>query len=286
MASSTVHDILGAHTSASGGAWNALLEGESIGATMIQFFTANQRQWRHKPLTQEAIDLFKETRGKTGIQKVMSHASYLVNLGSPDEAGRLKSQQAFREEIVRCQALEVDYLNFHPGAALNGSREACLERIVESLLGMKDLLQGDNLRLLVETTAGQGSVVGSTFQEVGYIVEACNGQIPVGVCVDTCHIFAAGYDIRSAQSWEATLDAFDEEVGLDHLYALHLNDSLRDFGTHKDRHAPLGEGKIGMESFAYLVRSERTKHLPMCLETPGGSTLWKKEIAQLRSFRT
>ncbi len=276
--------LLGAHTSASGGPEHALLQGAEIGATMIQLFTSPQRQWRARPLTQERMQRFQETREKTKMKKVMSHASYLINLGSPDGQARLKSQQAFRQEIERCQALGIDYLNFHPGAALQGGRAACLDHIVESLLKMQDLLEGGTPRLLVETTAGQGSLVGATFEEIGYLVEACKTRLPFGVCIDTCHIFAAGYDIRTPPDWEKTLDTFERQVGLHHLHAFHLNDSLHPLATHKDRHAPLGEGHIGMDSFVYLVSSVRTRHLPMCLETPGGPPRWKKEIAQLRAL--
>ncbi|MEM9738004.1 MAG: deoxyribonuclease IV [Bacteroidota bacterium] len=279
-------DLLGAHTSAAGGGWHALEEGIQIGATMVQFFTANQRQWNHRPLTKEAIRQFQTVRQSGCIQKVMSHSSYLINLGSPDPEGLTKSRAAFRQEILRCQALGVDYLNFHPGAALKGSRQDCLDRIVESLTTMEDLLHNSTLTLLFESTAGQGSTIGVTFEELGYLIEKSSHLPHVGICLDTCHLFAAGYDIRTAAGWHNTLQAFDNIIGLDYLQALHLNDSLRSLASRKDRHAPLGKGAIGLECFQFLMQSPLTRDLPMCLETPGGCEQWQKELILLRGFRT
>lgn len=276
--------LIGAHTSASGGAYKALLEGQSIGATTIQLFTANQKQWKGKALTDKAIELYEQSQRDTHIHEVMSHAGYLINLGSPREEVLQKSRQGFREEIERCLALGITYLNFHPGAALDGGKEECLERIVESLLPMQDLLEEEKLILLYETTAGQGSVVGSTFEELGYLIKKTSPYLRVGVCIDTCHIFAAGYDIRNEAAWRKTLKEFDKHIGLDFLYAFHLNDSIHDLGSRKDRHAALGEGKIGIEAFRYLMRSPKTRDLPKYLETPGGPPLWDKEIGLLRRF--
>ena len=276
--------LIGAHTSAAGGAHKALLEGKSIGATTVQLFTANQKQWKGKPLTAEGIDLFKETLKQTGLSKIMSHASYLINLGSPNSEMLHKSRGAFREEIERCLALELAFLNFHPGAALASSREECLDRIVESLLLMEDLFVDDDTRLLLETTAGQGTCVGCSFEELAYIIERVDGTLPIGVCIDTCHIFSAGYDIRTPETWKKTLETFDNKVGLDHLHAFHLNDSMKEFASKKDRHAPLGEGQIGMESFKFLMSHEPLRGVPKYLETPGGCPLWDKEIWMLREF--
>lgn len=274
--------ILGAHTSAAGGPYRALLEGVEIGATTIQLFTANQRQWQARPLTQEMIDLWNSTRTETGLTNIMSHASYLINLGAPDPEMLQKSRQAFSEEITRCQQLGLTYLNFHPGAALKTSRESCLDRIVESLLLLAPEVEQGAVRLLLETTAGQGSCVGSTFEELAYIVSRVEHKIPIGVCIDTCHIFVAGYDLSSEAACAATFAQFDSVIGLRHLYALHLNDSLKGLGSHVDRHRPLGAGTIGWSCFQYIVRSPLTRHLALYLETPDGPSLWKREIAQLR----
>lgn len=276
--------LIGAHTSAAGGAHNALLEGKSINATTIQLFTANQKQWKGKPLTEESIELFKKTLRQTGLSKIMSHASYLINLGSPNPEMLHKSRQAFREEIERCLALEISFLNFHPGASLDSSRDECLNRIVESLLAMEDLFVDDDTRLLLETTAGQGTCIGSVFEELAYIVERVRGKLPIGVCIDTCHIFSAGYDIRTPEAWKQTLEAFDVTIGLSNLYAFHVNDSMKEFAAKRDRHAPLGEGLIGLESFKFLMNYEPLHAIPKYLETPGGCPLWDKEIWMLREF--
>ncbi|MEM7361458.1 MAG: deoxyribonuclease IV [Bacteroidota bacterium] len=276
--------LLGAHTSIAGGLHHALEQGVDIGASTVQIFTANQRQWHPKVPTQADADHFKQIQADTGIEKVMSHASYLLNLGSPDPASLEKSRQAFRREVERCRMLGISFLNFHPGAALKGSREACLDRIIASMLTVKNLLPDDDLLLLLETTAGQGSVVGSTFEEIAYLIQGTKGEIPVGVCIDTCHIFAAGYDIRSAKGWEETLDDFDKKVGLPFLQAFHLNDSMKPLGSRKDRHAPLGEGEIGAFAFEYLMKQAKINHIPKYLETPGGPPIWKKEIAWLRQL--
>jgi len=277
--------LIGSHTSAAGGAYKALLQGQEIGATTIQLFTANQRQWQGKALTKDSIWLFKQKLKETGLQSIMSHASYLINLGSPDEMILHKSREAFREEIRRCQALGISFLNFHPGAALQSSQESCLERIVASIRSMEDILQNSPLKLLIETTAGQGSTMGSNFDEIGYLIAETANKIPVGVCIDTCHIYAAGYDIRSHKGWEDTLKIFEQKVGINFLEAFHLNDSLKALGSKKDRHAPLGKGEIGLDSFKYLMQNEKTTMIPKYLETPGGPSLWVKEIALLRQWQ-
>ncbi len=276
--------LLGAHTSAAGGPHNALLEGKSIGATTIQFFTANQKQWKGKPLTEERIELFKETRAATSLKAIMSHAGYLINLGSSNPEMLHKSREAFRDEIERSLALELSFINFHPGAATGDSREACLERIIASLLTYEDYFPDDETRLLLETTAGQGTAIGNTFEELAYIVERTHKRVPIGICIDTCHIFAAGYDIRTAESLQLTLETFDAIIGLNHLYAFHLNDSECPLGSKKDRHANIGEGEIGLECFKFLMTSPLTREIPKYLETHGGPTVWDKELWLLREF--
>lgn len=276
--------LIGAHTSAAGGAPNALLEGAKIGATTIQLFTSNQKQWNGRKISQEEVSLWEKTLEKTGIEQVMSHDSYLINLGSPDSVLREKGKKAFRAEIERCHLLKLAYMNFHPGAATKASEEECLDKIVESLLEMESLVAKGPTKLLLETTAGQGTSVGHTFEHLGYIVERVHRKIPIGVCIDTCHIFAAGYDIRTDTAWEKTLKEFDDVIGLNFLMAFHLNDSLKDLGSRVDRHAPLGNGKIGMDCFEFLMKSKKTRDLPKYLETPGGPPGWKNEIARLKRF--
>ena len=276
--------LIGAHTSAAGGVHNALLEGRSICATTVQLFTANQRRWFSKALTQETIEAFHAVLEETGLRRVMSHDSYLINLGAPAPENLVKSREAFSQELERCHYLGITYLNFHPGAALKEPVEQCLDLIVESLLGVEEQAAQGETRLLLETTAGQGSTVGWRFEELAYIIEKVGSRVPLGVCIDTCHIFAAGYDLRTREATEETLDEFDKVVGLEHLYAFHLNDSLKGVGSRVDRHRPLGEGEIGLECFKTLMQHPTTREIPKYLETPGGTELWEKEIKLLREF--
>jgi deoxyribonuclease-4 len=276
--------LIGAHTSAAGGAHNALLEGKQIGATTIQLFTANQKRWEGKPITDQDAHLFKETVKATGIQKIMSHDSYLINLGSSNPESLAKSRKAFREELMRCQKLDLAFLNFHPGAAVGASEEECLERIVESVEQIEDLAANGETRLLFEATAGQGSAVGWRFEHLGYLVDRLHKKLRVGVCIDTCHIFVAGYDIRTEKGWNETLTNFDKIVGLKHLYAFHVNDSMKAFNSRVDRHAPIGKGEIGLECFQVMMTHPLLREIPKYLETPDGPELWKNEIALLRDF--
>ena len=284
MSAKSTQGLIGAHTSIAGGLYKALLEGQQIGASTVQIFTANQRRWDSKPLEKAAIDQWHRTRQETGITTVMSHDSYLINLGSPDPEGLRKSRHAFKEEVERCLQLEIAYLNFHPGAALTGDPQQCLDFICESLLEIEPLIANSPLRLLIETTAGQGSVVGCTFEQIAYLTEKLKHCVRIGVCIDTCHIFVSGYDLQTPEACDQTLKEFDRIVGLEHLYAFHLNDSLKGLGSRLDRHKPLGEGTLGMDCFQFLMQDPRTRHLPKYLETPGGLDLWKKEIAILKEF--
>lgn len=276
--------LIGAHTSVAGGVHKALKIGEEIGATTIQIFTSNQKQWKGKPIAEDELQRWEEWKEKTGISHIMSHDSYLINLGSPKEEGLLKSRNAFKEELERCHQLNLSYLNFHPGAALDGSVETCLDTIVSSLLDVEELAAKGPTRLLLEATAGQGSNVGHAFEHLGYIIDKTKGRVPIGVCIDTCHIFAAGYDLRTAEDCDQTLKAFDEKVGLEHLYAFHFNDSMKPFASRRDRHAPLGEGEIGLEAFRFFMNDPRTAHLPKYLETPGGPERWVNEIKLLKEM--
>ena len=276
--------LVGAHTSIAGGLFNALMEGQQIGATTIQMFTSNQKQWKGKEPTAEVIAQWEKAKEATGITEVMSHDSYLINLGCPDKENLEKSRTAFKEELARCQKLNVTYLNFHPGAALKEPVEKCLDTIVESLLQIEQQASLGKTRLLLEATAGQGSSVGYLFEHLGYIVSRVKDQLPIGVCIDTCHIFAAGYDIRTKDGWDKTLKEFDEKVGLQYLSAFHLNDSLKGLGSRVDRHADLGTGLIGIDAFKAVMSHPLTRHLPKYLETPGGTQVWGREIELLKQF--
>jgi len=276
--------LLGAHTSAAGGVQNALLEGKKIGAGTIQLFTSNQKQWQGRQITPEIAAVWKQTLADTGLKSIMSHDSYLINLGSPKPDILDKSRKAFAEEIDRCLKLGISWLNFHPGAALDSGVEECLDRIVESLILTAPLLENAPTRLLIETTAGQGSSVGHQFEHLAYIIQRVEDKVPIGVCMDTCHVFAAGYDVRTPEAWEKTLTDFDRIVGLKSLFAFHLNDSAKGLGSRVDRHKPLGEGEIGWDCFRFLMTDRRTCNLPKYLETPDGPDLWVKEIKELRKF--
>lgn len=276
--------LIGAHTSAAGGVYQALVEGKEIGATTIQLFTSNQKRWEGKFLEKNVVEKWKEILQETGIKEIMSHDSYLINLGAPDPENLRKSRKAFKDEIERCLQLGITYLNFHPGAALKEDVTLCLDKICESLLQFEADLADSSLTLLLETTAGQGSSVGYTFEHIAYIIERTKSKIPIGVCIDTCHIFAAGYDIRSMQGWDITLKQFDHLIGLKFLKAFHLNDSLKNLGSRVDRHQPLGKGKIGLECFKFLMTDPRTREIPKYLETPDGPSLWIEEIKLLRDF--
>lgn len=276
--------FIGAHTSAAGGVHRALLEGKQIGASTIQFFTSNQKQWKGRQFTPEDLAIWQSTLQETGLKHLMSHDSYLINLGCPNAENLEKSRKAFQEEVIRCIQLGVNYLNFHPGASLGEDVQKCLDCIIQSLLLIKPFVEQGKTRLLLEATAGQGSSVGHRFEHLAYIIQGVQEHIPIGVCIDTCHIFVAGYDIRTAEAWNQTLKEFDKIIGLSHLYAFHINDSVKDLGSRVDRHAEIGEGKIGWDSFKFLMTDPRTRHLPKYLETPGGPALWEKEIQKLKEF--
>ena len=279
------HELLiGAHTSAAGGVHKALLMGKEIGATTIQLFTANQKTWNTKEIAPEEVERWHECLKETQLQKIMSHDSYLINLGSPDNTLLEKSRTAFKKELARCHQLEITFLNFHPGAALHTTEQECLEKIAQSLELMESLTEKGSTRLLIEATAGQGSSVGHKFEHLGFLVGKLHKKIPIGICIDTCHIFAAGYDIRTKHGWDAVLKEFDEIVGLKHLYAFHVNDSLKPLGSRVDRHAALGEGEIGIDCFKVMMTHPLMRAIPKYLETPEGPALWVKEIQMLRDF--
>lgn len=277
--------FIGAHMSIANGLHNALYSSKKIGANTLQIFTANQRSWRTKKLNPKEIKLWEKAREETQMSHIMSHDSYLINLGSPKKETHEKSKKAFIDEIKRCSELKIDYLNFHPGAALTQSEEECLERIAKTLLSFEKLLNKKPL-LTLETTAGQGSCVGYSFEHLGYIIKRVRNKIPIGVCFDTCHSFASGYDIRTSKSFLKVLREFDEIVGLKYLKAFHLNDSKKELGSRRDRHEHLGKGKIGLECFKFLMQNPKTSKLPKYLETPLGDKYWTDEIKLLKKFAT
>lgn len=275
--------LIGAHMSITGGVHLALLRAKEIGATVMQIFTANQRSWRTKKITPQEIELWKKTKKETGISHIMSHDSYLINLGSYKKPNLEKSRKAFLQEIERCNLLDIDYLNFHPGSALEKSEQFCLDTISQSILGFEKVLKKGKTKLVLEMTAGQGTNVGYKFEHMAYIINKVKKKIPIGVCIDTCHIFAAGYDIRDKKGWLNTLKEFDKIIGIKYLLAFHVNDSVHVLGSRKDRHASIGKGKIGIKSFQFLMSYNKTKNIPKYLETPIGDK-WVDEIKLLKKF--
>ena len=277
--------ILGAHTSAAGGAWNALKEGKTIDASGVQLFTANQRQWTAKEIPESDASKFKEMMSSTGVSANMSHGSYLVNLGSAKPELLEKSRATFKQEIERCHRLGVKFLVFHPGSAAESTLEATLQRIADSVIQLKDLINQGPTHVLIESTAGQGEQTGHDFAHLRFLMDALAPHIPnIGICIDTCHMFAAGYDIRTEEAFNDSFEKFDKIVGLKYLQAFHVNDSLTPLNSRVDRHAMLGEGHIGWLAFKLLMTDPKTKDVPKYLETPGDLDIWKREIVQLRAF--
>jgi deoxyribonuclease IV len=275
--------LVRAHMSISGGVHNALLAGYEMGATTIQLFTSNQRQWKGSLISKEEVSLFQKARKETGLSHLMSHGSYLVNLGSPDEETLQKSILAFSEEVQRCHLLELSYLTFDPGSSITGDEELCLDRICSGLLSLEKTIRQGSTIITLETSAGQGSSVGYKFEHLAYIIQKVEKKIPIGVCIDTCHLFAAGYDIRTEENCKKVLAEFDKNVGSKYLLAFHMNDSVHELGSRKDRHASLGMGKIGLECFRFLMTHPQTKYLPKYLETPLVEN-WEEEIQLLFDF--
>jgi deoxyribonuclease-4 len=261
----------GAHVSAAGGVDLALGRAAEFSMTSCQVFTKNERQWAAKPLDLAVIERYFQRRTETGMGTVVSHDSYLINIGSPDDAMWEKSRLALMEELRRCDQLEIPYLVSHPGAHVGSGTEVAIRRVGEAINRVHDELPDSASVLLLETTAGQGTTLGSSFDEIAAIIDLVEDKNRVGVCLDTCHVFAAGYDIRDAAGYEATLTAFDTIVGLHRLKCIHLNDSLKPLGSRVDRHAHIGEGEIGKVGFELIVNDPRLSGLPGVLETPKGA---------------
>lgn len=275
---------LGAHMSVAGGVHKAFARAESVGCTALQIFVKNASQWRAKPLPEEEARLFAEERARTGILPVVAHDSYLINLGSPDPALWKRSIAAMVDELERCEALALDGLVAHPGSHVGSGEARGLKRIAQGLNAVFRETRGHHVPVLLETTAGQGSNLGWRFEHLAKIRDLVKEPERVGFCLDTCHVFAAGYDLRTAAAVRATLDAFDSVCGLAHLKAIHLNDSLKPFESRRDRHAHIGEGEIGRAGFAALLRDRRLRDVPMVLETPKDENL-KEDARNLELLR-
>ena len=272
---------IGAHVSASGGVENAPLNANAIGAKAFALFTRNQRQWKSSPLTKKSISLFKERCEEFGYEAkhILPHDSYLINLGHPDPDGLQKSRDAFLDEMQRCEQLGLDRLNFHPGSHLNElSVDDCLPRIAESINRTLDQTAG--VCAVIENTAGQGTNLGYTFEQIAAIIDRVEDKARVGVCIDTAHTLAAGYDIKTEQGFTETFRHFDEVIGFSYLRGMHINDSKKDLATRVDRHDSIGKGVMGMTTFKMLMADPRFDDIPLILETPDES-IWAEEIGYL-----
>lgn len=274
---------VGAHVSAAGGVDQAVIRAHEIKATAFALFTKNQRQWKAAPLSTEVIDKFKKNCElyQYSPAQILPHDSYLINLGHPEEEALEKSRDAFLDEIMRCEQLGIKLLNFHPGSHLKKiDVDQCLQRIAESINIALDKTQ--NVTAVIENTAGQGSNLGYRFEQLAAIIDGVEDKSRVGVCIDTCHAFAAGYDLRTVEDCKKTFAEFEKVVGFQYLKAMHLNDAKSELGSRVDRHHSLGEGNIGKTPFTYIMQDARFDGIPLILETINPD-IWPEEIAWLKS---
>ena len=276
---------IGAHVSAGGGVENTPINAHKIGATAFALFTKNQRQWEAKPLTTESILAFKSACEKYGYQphQILPHDSYLINLGHPESEALQKSRVAFLDEMQRCEQLGLDRLNFHPGSHLNQiSEEKCLSNISESINWA--LNQTSGVIAVIENTAGQGSNLGFSFYQLKKIIDKVEDKSRVGVCIDTCHAYSAGYDLKTKAGFEKVFHEFEEVVGFGYLKGMHINDSKKELGSRVDRHDSLGTGTLGLEVFECIMNDIRFDGIPLILETPN-EELWADEIQTLKKMQ-
>jgi len=275
---------IGAHVSAAGGIENAPENARSIGAKAFALFTKNQRQWVAPPLSQQSIALFKMLCEQYGYlpKHILPHDSYLINLGHPEKTALEKSRAAFLDEMQRCELLGLDRLNFHPGSSLGKvSDEDCLNTIAESINITLNKTEG--VKAVIENTSGQGNNLGYTFEQLAYIIDRVNDKSRVGVCIDTCHAFTAGYDIKSAEGYSKTWDDFDRIIGFNRLMGMHLNDSKKELGSRVDRHHSIGKGLLGIDVFKRIINDSRFDDIPIILETIEPE-IWAQEISMLYGF--
>jgi deoxyribonuclease-4 len=263
--------------SIAGGVSQAFERGTQIGCECIQIFTRSSRQWAAKPYLAEEVEAFKQARKDTGIQMVVAHDSYLVNLGAPDEQLRKKSINAFVDELQRCEALEVPYLISHPGAHVGAGEAAGIKTIAGSIDQAHKACGGYKVKITLEITAGQGSVLGSRFEQMARIFDAVKENERLALCFDTEHAFAAGYDLRTEEGYEQAFTELNRHIGLKRLVAFHINDSMKPLNSHVDRHEHIGKGHLGLETFQRLVNDPRFAGIPMCLETEPGPDM--KDLA-------
>lgn len=277
--------LLGAHVSIAGGVDKAVERAANIGCTTFQIFTKNSNQWKATPLSDKVVQNYKRLIKLTKIKPVIAHDSYLINLCAKDRLILKKSREAFIDELVRCEILEINYLNFHPGSHMGMGEEDGIKLVAESINLAHEKTKGFKVKSMIETTAGQGTSIGYRFEQIRKIIDLVEDKRRLAVCVDTCHIFAAGYDIRSETSYLKTIEEFDSIIGLKYLKAFHLNDSKKGLGERVDRHEHIGKGKIGLNGFRFIMNDNRFSNIPKVLETPKGVDM-REDVINMKILKS
>ncbi len=276
--------LLGAHIPVSGGVFRAPERGRALTCDCMQIFSKNQMQWKAKPISDDDAENFKAGVAKHDIVETVIHDSYLINLASPDDELLRKSREAFLDEMMRARKLGIRYLVFHPGAHVGSGEQAGLRRIAESLNWARAEFDSSDVELLLEITAGQGSVLGHSFEQLATVIDMLDEPKSAGICFDTCHAYAAGYDVRSPKGYEKTMDQLEDTLGFERLKAVHLNDSKGKLGSRLDRHDGIGKGHIGIDGFKNVMNDQRLEGVPMVLETPDGEKRYADELKTLRAL--
>ncbi|MGA1849037.1 MAG: deoxyribonuclease IV [Thermoplasmatota archaeon] len=281
--------ILGAHVSIAGGISRSVARAKDIGCETFQIFTKNQRQWNAPPLDENDVSEFRKLLSGSGMGPVIAHDSYLINLGAPNDEVFGRSVEAFSDELERCSKLGIGYLVTHPGSHVGSGEDTGISRIAEGLDMAWSRFERDSSAewspmVLLETTAGQGTNIGHTFEQLAMIMERTGIEEHIGICFDTCHAYASGYDITTMESYRETMSSLERTIGMDRLKAVHINDSKKGLGSRVDRHSNIGEGMIGLEGFRHLLNDIRMKDVPMILETPGGDEAYMRNLELLRSL--
>jgi len=277
--------LLGAHVSVAGGLYKAVERAEAIGCNTMQIFTKSGRSWFGKPIPEQEAELFKKALHESNLSKIMAHSAYLINIGSPKKEVEKKSLASLKHELNRCEELDIPYLVLHPGAHLGTGEDTCIKQIAKNLDKVFEKAKGKS-KILLEVTAGQGTNVGYTFEHIKEIRANCSNKKYIGVCLDTCHAWAGGYDIGTEQGYLETLEKVDKIIGLKNLKAIHLNDSKTELGARKDRHENIGKGHIPRKAFKMIMNDKRLREIPKILETPAidGEDQYEKEIQLLRKM--
>ena len=263
----TTNLLLGAHFSIAKGLHDAVYQAKSYGCNALQMFTKNATTWKERTVTQAEQERFEQAKTDTGIQSIATHTSYLINLASPDPKKHAMSYDALKQEIIRSSALKIPFCVLHPGAHMDSGIDAGLLKISETINRLFSETGEATSRLLLETTAGQGSGLGHTFEQLAEIINRIERKERIGICLDTCHIFAAGYDIRTQETYQQTMNHFDATLGLNLLFVIHINDSKKDLGSRVDRHTHIGKGALGVDAFKHILNDEKLFHVPKLLET-------------------